>query len=93
MRSVVLSIIILGTSFEIGAVDSAEREFERQAEALGQSISASDSVGSAYCADLRKKAAALKGQPQRRQMARETYRVECLRDGHGSMGTNQSILD
>jgi len=93
MRLTLLCALTLGLCYEVTAADSASREFERQAEALGQSISESNAPESAHCATLRKEIETLKGSPQRRHTAREAYRTECLRHAPGGADTKPRDFD
>ena len=91
MYSILLAILGLALAANSLADDTATKEFQQRAEALGQSISSDNAMQSGRCAELRRQVEAARGKPQRLSTARQAYQEECTRDYTDSVSPGLSI--
>ena len=78
MKRVLIGILL--TAASVAVADQREvSEFERQAQGLGKAINSEHSAESRHCRELRQEVERLRGKPQRRATARNTYERECQR--------------
>ena len=80
MNSLLLAILGLAFTANTLADETATKEFQQRAEALGRSISSDNAIQSERCAELRRQVEAARAKPQRLSTARQAYQEECTRD-------------
>jgi len=78
MKSSTLPLLLAAlVALPVAADQTAAKEFDQRARALGDQISNDDAQLSQHCRELRQRIEQLDWRPQQRQSAREQFNAEC----------------